>query len=186
MTQPLSPIFRALVQVAFFLINLLALHLLLRGHERPGGGFIAGVCTAVSLVLLSLGITVEQTRRTIRWRSARIAAVGALLAVATATAPMFFGLPFFTHVHVTTADLPALGRVTLSTTLLFDFGVYLVVVGVMAKLLFAFGLSTAGQSAFVQGEEDRFSASFEEPLETHPPQGDDATKTSEAEETHAR
>jgi multicomponent Na+:H+ antiporter subunit B len=154
------------VQVAFFLINLLAAYLLIRGHERPGGGFIAGLCTAISLVLLSLGITVEQTRRTIRWRSARIAAIGSLLVVATAAGPMFFGHPFFTHFHATTADLPLFGRITLSTTLLFDFGIYLIVVGVMAKILFAFGLSTAGKSAFVEGEEDLFSARFEEPLES--------------------
>lgn len=165
MIHPLSPLFRAIVQVAFFLINLLALHLLLRGHDRPGGGFIAGVCTAVSLVLLALGITVEKTRRTIRWRSARVAGLGALLALATATLPVFLGAPFLANLQYTTGPLPLLGPVTLSTALLFDTGVYLVVVGVLAKILFAFGLSTAGRSGFVRGEEDLFSASFEVPIE---------------------
>ena len=56
MQGPQSFIFQAIVRLLFFLINVLAIYLLLRGHNLPGGGFIACLATAISLVLLSLAV----------------------------------------------------------------------------------------------------------------------------------
>ena len=60
-----SWIFSVVARFAFFAINAFALHLFLRGHNAPGGGFIAGLASAASLVLLSLALGVGKMHRLI-------------------------------------------------------------------------------------------------------------------------
>ena len=113
---------------------LVALFLLLRGHNQPGGGFIAGLITAVALILqyLANGIawTIQRVRRTLH----PLLGVGLLIAVSTGAASWLFGSPFltsaFTHVH-----WPLVGDLELASAMLFDLGVFLVVVGVTLAVL---------------------------------------------------
>jgi len=116
-----------------------ALYLLLRGHNAPGGGFIAGLVTAAALVLqgLAFGAGMSRTRLTPLLRPA--AWVGLTLALAAALAAPLLGDPFFTHYHAY-VSLPGMEKFDLSTALLFDVGVYLVVLGATATALSTFSM----------------------------------------------
>ncbi|MBM3879505.1 MAG: hypothetical protein FJ387_07255 [Verrucomicrobia bacterium] len=164
-----SYIFRSVVRLVFFLINVLALYLLLRGHHLPGGGFIAGLATAISLILLSLALGVEAMHRLLRVDPMRVGVAGLAVAVTTGLAPVVAGRAFLEQFHVQGAKVPLLGELHLGTPLLFDLGVYLVVVGITSKLLFALSKSTQRLPALVAEDESRYSAPTEEPIETAPP-----------------
>jgi multisubunit Na+/H+ antiporter MnhB subunit len=153
------------VRLLFFLINLIAVYLLLRGHYLPGGGFIGGLATAISLILLSLGIGLEELHRIIRLDPVRLASSGLAIALLTSLAPVLSGHAFLQHFELHLNKLPLLGELHLSTTLLFDIGVYLVVVGTIAKIIFVLGKSTQGLRALVAEEEARYSSILEQPIE---------------------
>lgn len=165
MRGPESYIFRNIVRLLFFLINVMAVYFLLRGHNLPGGGFIAGLATAISLVLLSLAIGNEAIHRVVRIDPVRVAVAGLLLAVLTGTVPMLGGRVFLEHFQVHLEAVPLLGELHVGTPLLFDLGVYFVVVGVTAKVVFVFAKSTQGLRALVLDEESRYSAVMETPIE---------------------
>jgi multicomponent Na+:H+ antiporter subunit B len=132
-----SPLLSGIATGVLPLIVVFALFLLLRGHDAPGGGFIAGLVTSVAAVLAALAFGVETVRaglaplvRPMPWIGLTVAAASGLPAVAR-------GQRFLTHYHVQirfTGDL----ALPLSTTLLFDVGVYLVVVGAAIMMLGAF------------------------------------------------
>lgn len=156
-----SVIFRTVGSVLFFLINVFAVYLLLRGHNLPGGGFIGGLGSALSLIMLSLAFGVERTQRILRVDPVRLAVAGLLVALVTALLPVLAGEPFLRHFHFT---LP--GGIAVGTPLFFDLGVFLVVVGVAAKLIFVLARPNAGLTALAPAEWRRYAAPLEEPIET--------------------
>ena len=126
-----------LSQVTRFLLPLamlVALHLFLRGHNAPGGGFIAGLVAAVALVLQYMANGIDWTRK--RWRVPYhpLMAAGVLLATGTGLGSLALGHPFLTstfgHVHA-----PLVGDFELASAMLFDLGVFLTVVGVVLLIL---------------------------------------------------
>lgn len=165
MNEPRSFMFNAMVRVVFFLINVLALYLLLRGHNAPGGGFIAGLATAISLILLSLALGLEELHRLIRLDPVWLAATGLLAAILTGLAPVALGRPFLEHFNFHFHHVPFLGELHVGTPLVFDLGVYLVVVGVTCKMIFVFAKSAQGLRAMVAEEEHRYSSPVEQPIE---------------------
>lgn len=166
MRGPDSFIFHTVVRLAFFLINVLAVYLLLRGHNLPGGGFIAGLATAISLVLLSLAIGNEAIHRVVRFDPVLVAVAGLALATLSGLAPLIIGRPFLEHFQVHLYEVPLLGELHLGTPLVFDVGVYFVVVGIASKIVFVFAKSTQGLRALVLEEETRYSAITETPIES--------------------
>ena len=168
-----SYIFRTVAQFLFFIINLFALYLMLRGHHEPGGGFIAGLATGVSLLLLCLALGLAEMDRHLRFDPLRLAAAGLLLATLTALAPALAGHTFLEHFHVHLHGLPLLGDLHVGTPLLFDGGVYLVVVGITAKIILVLGRSTTGLPAFRAEERARYSSPLE--LEIEEPEGEEDT-----------
>jgi multicomponent Na+:H+ antiporter subunit B len=164
MKGPDSYIFVTIVRFSFFVINVFALYLLLRGHNLPGGGFIGGLAAAISFVLLSLAVGVESLHRIMRVDPVRVAAWGLLLAIASSSAPMLIGRPFLEQFdfHLT---VPVLGELHVGTPLTFDIGVFLVVVGVTCKIIFVLAKSTEGLRALVHEEEARYSSPRETPIE---------------------
>jgi multicomponent K+:H+ antiporter subunit A len=109
--------------------------LFLKGHNAPGGGFIAGLLTAAALVLRFVAFGSRLHRGKDRFYI-RLIAGGLLIALATASTPMLLGYPFFTHTfrHV---HVPLLGDIELASAALFDLGVYLVVVGNVVTVIAA-------------------------------------------------
>jgi multisubunit Na+/H+ antiporter MnhB subunit len=165
MRGPDSFIFHTVVRLSFFLINVLAFYLLLRGHNLPGGGFIAGLASAISFILLSFAVGNEALHRLVPFDPARIAIGGLLLATLTGVLPMMLGRPFLEHFHAHLHGVPFVGELHLGTPLLFDVGVYLVVIGITTKVVFVFVKSTQGLRALVLEEESRYSATAETPIE---------------------
>lgn len=157
--------FERLVRVLFFLVNGVALYLLLRGHNLPGGGFIAGLASAISLILLSLALGVEATRRVMLGDPVHLAGTGLALALLTGLAPVLWGRPFLEHFHLHLEPVPLLGAVHVGTPLLFDVGVYLLVIGITSKLIFVLSQSTAGLRALLLQDERRYSSPLESPIE---------------------
>ncbi|MBL8361171.1 MAG: monovalent cation/H+ antiporter subunit A [Rubrivivax sp.] len=112
----------------------ISLHLFLRGHNLPGGGFIAGLVLALALVL-------QQVAHGHAWVSARAAidfrtwmALGLAVAAATGLASWLYGAPFLTSTY-DYPWLPGVGGVPLASASMFDLGVYLVVVGATMVML---------------------------------------------------
>lgn len=116
---------------------LVSVFLFMRGHNAPGGGFIAGLVTSIALILQYVAFGVGWTQRRLPADFHPVAALGVLIAGLTGVGSWLFGRPFLTswHGHV---YLPLIGDVELASAVSFDFGVYLVVVGatmlVMANL----------------------------------------------------
>ncbi|MGJ3243766.1 MAG: MnhB domain-containing protein [Opitutales bacterium] len=163
-----SLIFRAIGSIVFFVVNLFAVYLFFRGHNLPGGGFIAGVCSGLSLILLSLAEGTEYVRKILRVDPVRLAATGLALSFLTGLLPLLFGDPFLSHYHYKGKNLPVLGEIYLGTPMLFDLGVFLLVIAVVAKLILALTESTHGRSLAAMGSERPWSSPLEEPIEAHP------------------
>ena len=159
-----SLILRTVATFLFFLINVFAIYLLLRGHNLPGGGFIGGLGSALSFILLCLAIGVERTQKVLRVDPLRIALSGAVVALLTSLLPVFFGEPFLRHFHLD-FHAPFLGHVYLGTPLFFDIGVFLVVIGVSTKLIFVLIRSNSGLVSLEPGEQERYAAPMERPIE---------------------
>ncbi len=172
MTGPQSYIFKAVVRFLFFLVNVFAIYLLLRGHNLPGGGFIAGLATAISLILLSLAIGLEELHRVMRFDPVRLAAAGLALATLTGVAPMLFERAFLEHFNTHLHNVPLMGELHVGTPLVFDLGVYFVVVGIACKIIFTLGKSTQRLRALVTEEEARYSSPVEQPIEVETAGGD--------------
>jgi multicomponent Na+:H+ antiporter subunit A len=125
---PPSVILRAIARLTLHLMLLFSVYLLLRGHNAPGGGFIAGMLTAVAVILQMVAFDLRTFIQEIPWNPLRIVMAGLAVSASTGLGALCFGYPFLTsafgHFH-----FPLLGEVELVTAALFDFGVYLVVVG---------------------------------------------------------
>lgn len=113
-----------------------SLVLLLRGHNQPGGGFVAGMVAAAAYGLQSMAFGVGVAKETLFFAPRSLMALGGILALLTAASPLALGRPLFTAVWWT-ANVPGVGAVELGSPLLFDCGVYLVVVGAALAILFA-------------------------------------------------
>ena len=105
-----------------------SVYILLRGHNAPGGGFVAGLITAVALILQYMAHGSRWAASRLRVDYARLAAGGLLVAGATGVAAWWFGKPFLTSAHAEPV-VPVLGALALASAALFDIGVYLAVVG---------------------------------------------------------
>jgi multicomponent K+:H+ antiporter subunit A len=116
------------------LIALFALHLFLRGHNLPGGGFVAGITVTMMLIVLYRAAGARWVEARLEVAPVRWIGVGLLLAIATGLAAVVLGEPFLTsrHEHWT---LPVLGDVPFNSALLFDLGVFAVVSGASALIL---------------------------------------------------
>jgi multicomponent Na+:H+ antiporter subunit B len=125
-------------KVVTFIILMFAVHIFFAGHYTPGGGFVGGLLTASAIVLLMLAYDIETVKKIIPFNYVIMTATGLLLALGTASASIFFNVPFFTHAY-DYFNLPILGETSLHSAALFDLGVYLVVVGVTMTIIQTIG-----------------------------------------------
>jgi multicomponent K+:H+ antiporter subunit A len=124
---------------------LVSVFLLLRGHDLPGGGFAAGLLTAVALIVQYVASGGAWTERRLRVDFRVVTACGVLLAVATGAGSWLVGRPFLTSFY-DYARVPGIGKVPASSALLFDVGVYATVVGAVMLVLGRVGrLGAAGR-----------------------------------------
>lgn len=132
-------IMASFVRLLLPLALLVSIYILLRGHNLPGGGFIAGLITAVALIMqyLANGVSWAQTRLTVNMHT--VISAGLLIAVLTGLASWVFDHPFLTSTfgHL---NWPVIGEFELASAMAFDLGVYLVVVGTTLLILVYLGL----------------------------------------------
>jgi multicomponent Na+:H+ antiporter subunit B len=137
MNMPKRPDSLILRVTGHFLLPLLimfSLFLLLRGHNEPGGGFIGGLVASAAIALHLFFTDVQSARRLI-WVDPRdLLGWGLCLAIASGVLAMFSGLPFLSALW-TEMTLPIFGMLKIGTPLLFDIGVYLVVIGTVLNIL---------------------------------------------------
>jgi multicomponent Na+:H+ antiporter subunit B len=129
-----SLILQIAIRVLFPLLIIASLLSLFRGHHDPGGGFIGGLVAASAFVLLLFTHGVERTEQWMRAQPHTLITAGLLLALAAALFPLLFGRAFFEAMWAG-FYLPVIGMP--GTPMLFDIGVYLVVVGVVCKIVFS-------------------------------------------------
>ncbi|HVM19139.1 MAG TPA: MnhB domain-containing protein [Egibacteraceae bacterium] len=115
-----------------------SLWLLASGHNAPGGGFIGGLVASAALVLAYATGGEPQVRRIVPLPSEAILGVGLLMAQGTTMASWLWGGQALES-RVFDLHLPLFGDVHVVTPLFFDIGVYLVVVGLVAKILTTLG-----------------------------------------------
>ncbi len=109
----------------------MSLLVLLRGHNEPGGGFIGGLLAAAGFVVYGLAFGAEPARRLLRISPVTLLSAGLLLAAGSGIPALFTRRPFMTGLWW--GQLLQLGK--FGTVLLFDVGVYLVVLGAISYLL---------------------------------------------------
>ena len=110
------------------LLLIFSVFLLLRGHDEPGGGFIAGLVASAAIALYLFSMDIRAARKVLWVDPRNLLGIGLTLAVLSGIPAIFRGQAFFTAQWWPVA-LPPLGTLKLSTPLFFDIGVYLVVVG---------------------------------------------------------
>lgn len=120
----------------FPVIIALAVFLLLRGHDLPGGGFPAGVALAIGFILLYLASGTRWVDSHLKVLPLRWMGFGLLLAIATGLASWPFGYQFLTS-HFRYLELPLVGKIPLASAMLFDIGVFSAVVGAIILMLIA-------------------------------------------------
>jgi len=116
------------------MLLLLSIFCLLRGHNLPGGGFIGGLVASATFILHSFAYSVEETRKMLRVHPRTLLGTGLLLAVGSGSVSLIRGKPFMTG-QWKTLLLSAGEEVHLGTPLVFDMGVYLVVLGATLAIM---------------------------------------------------
>lgn len=112
-----------------------------RGHNLPGGGFIAGLITAVAIILLYISQGVDWLKARMNIEYQRVVAVGLMIALFTGLASWLFERPFLTS-WFDYFDLPLFGEIELASAIAFDLGVYITVVGATLLILSSLGKMT--------------------------------------------
>jgi multicomponent K+:H+ antiporter subunit A len=146
--QPLM--LRVAARIVLPLALVASVYIFWRGHNLPGGGFIAGLVTAIALVLQYMALGQDRAeailhagggRRYTRW-------IGTGLAIAglTGVGAFVFGRPFLTSAFGHPV-VPVLGELPLATAALFDLGVYITVVGATMLMLSALGAASKERHA---------------------------------------
>ncbi len=125
-----------LVRLLLPIALVIAAYLFLRGHNEPGGGFVAGLVVAIALLTQYLVAGAAWVESRVALRPARAIALGLLIAVLTGAGSLLFGYPFLTT-HSLHFALSLLGEMHLPSATLFDLGVFAVVVGSTLLILIA-------------------------------------------------
>lgn len=130
----MSVLVRASVKWIFPVLLLMSLYFWLRGHNDPGGGFIAGLVLGAGLVMRYIAHPGDPSQyRVCGLRPLQISGLGLLLAVASGLLGPLEGRPFMSGVWHFEVWLPVVGNSKFGTPFYFDTGVYLVVIGVVLQ-----------------------------------------------------
>jgi multicomponent Na+:H+ antiporter subunit B len=131
-------ILQTVTKIVLFVVILFSIHLFFAGHYYPGGGFVGGLMTSGAIVLLLLAFDLKTVQNILPIDYKYLIGIGLLFAVGTGTGALFFDAPFLTHAF-DYVYFPFLGKTALHTAVLFDTGVFLVVVGVTMTIIQTIG-----------------------------------------------
>ncbi len=130
-----SVLLEYVARAVYWLMLAASLWILLRGHNAPGGGFIAGLVAVAATALIAIVDGVQQARRRLLLGPLGLAVTGVLLALLSGVPGLVADAPFLTHQWWSIEFAGTSFK--LSTVLLFDLGVYGAVWGAFASYLFA-------------------------------------------------
>ncbi|WP_337018307.1 Na(+)/H(+) antiporter subunit B [Oceanobacillus massiliensis] len=134
MYKPNNMILQTTTSLIAFILLGFAVYLLLAGHNSPGGGFVGGLMTSGAILLLYMAYGIETVKKMLPVNYTTLIPIGLLLAVGTGIGSFIFNVPFLSHTFGY-FTFPVFGEVELATAMLFDFGVYFTVVGVMMTII---------------------------------------------------
>ncbi|MBN16350.1 Na+/H+ antiporter subunit B [Pelagibacterium nitratireducens] len=137
-------IFKTAAPVLTALMLVFSIFVLLRGHNEPGGGFIGGLIGASGLAIYGIAAGVDACRRALRVHPIVLAGLGVVLAAIAGFISLAAEVPFLTGLWWIFEFEGT--EIALSTPLIFDIGVYAVVVGAVGTI----ALSLEGE----EGEEE--------------------------------
>jgi len=143
-----------LVRLLLPIALLVSMYLFMRGHNQPGGGFVAGLVMSVAFILQYMVAGTQWVEAQMSLRPLRWMGTGLLCATLTGVGAMLLGYPFLTT-HTAHLHLPLLGDVHVASALFFDVGVYTVVVG--STLLILTALAHQSVRAYRPGNSSKTS-----------------------------
>lgn len=116
------------------LLLIFSFFLLLRGHNEPGGGFVGGLVAAAAYALYFIANGVYEAEKLLKAEPIKIISLGLLIAILSTIPSIIIGQNFMTGVWLD-INFPVIGKI--GTPLLFDAGVYLLVLGIALKIIFS-------------------------------------------------
>jgi len=126
-----------LTRVMMPVILMVGFYIFLRGHNEPGGGFIAGLIVSIAVVMQYMASGFSWASARLRYPYHGVIGAGVLIAGLTGIGSWFFGKPFLTS-DFTYVRIPPFEKFELATATLFDLGVFLAVVGAVMLSLESF------------------------------------------------
>ncbi|MEM7722620.1 MAG: Na+/H+ antiporter subunit B [Pseudomonadota bacterium] len=132
-----SIILTAATRLLVALLLVFSVFMLLRGHNLPGGGFIGGLIGSTGFVLYAIAQGCSATRKALYYDPQNIAMIGLGIALFAGVMALFFNDAFFTGQWYFLGDRETGDYIPLSSVLIFDIGVYLVVFGSILTLVLA-------------------------------------------------
>ncbi|NNP74412.1 monovalent cation/H+ antiporter subunit A [Acinetobacter defluvii] len=140
--NPSPLMFRMTASWVLPLALVVSLYIFLRGHNLPGGGFIAGLITSMALVIQYIGLGQDKAEQLLRAKSGRLYEIwigtGLVIAGLTGLAAWLWGRPFLTSAHIY-VETSIFGKFHLASAAAFDLGVYICVVGATMLLISVLG-----------------------------------------------
>ena len=127
-----------LVRLLLPIALVVSFYLFMRGHNQPGGGFVAGLVMSVAFILQYMVAGTQWVEAQMSLRPMRWMGFGLFSATLTGLGALFAGYPFLTT-HTCHFSLPVLGDIHVASALFFDVGVYAMVVGSTLLMLTALG-----------------------------------------------
>jgi len=131
-------IFEVVVRLAFHSMIVVAVFLLFSGHNQPGGGFVAGLLVGIALAVRYLVGGRYELGEAAPVHPGLLLGSGLFLSAGVGLVAIVLGGSVLQSV-ILEVDVPVLGHVKLVTSLFFDIGVFLVVIGLVLDLLRSLG-----------------------------------------------
>jgi multicomponent K+:H+ antiporter subunit A len=125
-----------LVRAVLPVAAVLAVYLFMRGHNQPGGGFVAGLVLSIAFILQYIVSGTRWVEANMVLMPQKWIAVGLLTAITTGLGSLALGYPFLTS-HTAHLDLPWLGKIHVPSALFYDIGIFTLVVGATLLILTA-------------------------------------------------
>jgi len=116
------------------LLLIFSFFLLLRGHNEPGGGFVGGLIAAAAFALYTIANGVDSAKQFLKVEPIFLIAFGLLIAISSGLISFFVDKVFMTGLWLKN-EIPVIGKI--GTPILFDVGVYFLVLGIVTKIIFS-------------------------------------------------
>ncbi|WP_018387080.1 monovalent cation/H+ antiporter subunit A [Ancylobacter sp. FA202] len=143
---------RLIMHWLFPVIAVMAVYLFMRGHDLPGGGFAAGITLSIAFVVQYMASGARWVEDHLRVLPLRWMGLGLLTSCATGVGSWWFGYPFLTS-HFQYVEVPFIGKMPAASALLFDLGVFALVVGATVLILIALAHQSLRSSRAAQVNE---------------------------------